>query len=350
MVMFGQAAGGHNETLEGIKAAHIASRQAIETCACKVDFTLHRFGKSPTSLKLSANYLRSRDVFRIRQTSEVGTEDIVYEHGVARSANEARNSAGNIARGGAILPAEEYPNIHCDPWAIGLLLLPVPNSISFATFEDFLSRGASIRRIESRQDSGHPVVAVELSYDRGEAPHKNEWEVVILFDPRANYLIRKIVLLCNRSADRTRIRRDYEVLEFAEPMTSVFFPKRVAAHIFVDDQLAQSTEATLTDIRLNAPLASEAFRLKYVRGTTMEDRIKGIRYRVDVDGTPISVPETALPTPNPPGLPEKSDRRPKTETKEEGRSNAAWLFAISLGFLALAGCLGYLRRRTHAAT
>src|SRR5438477_3047470 len=79
----GRAVAG-DDSLEAICAAHQASRQAINSLACKVEMTQNRLARPPATIKMLGNYFRSLEVFRLSQTADNGAEDIVFENGVAR--------------------------------------------------------------------------------------------------------------------------------------------------------------------------------------------------------------------------------------------------------------------------
>jgi hypothetical protein len=294
-----------------------------------------------------ADYTRSLDQFRLRQTGDVGTEDIVSENGIARSFSVARNSRARTSEAALILPVEDLPLYYCDPWSRGLVFVPLPDTISYVPFETLLARGAKVRRVGRRIEPAGDSTVVELSYDRG--PRKNAWTLELSFDPKANHLIRKCVLECSQSADGQKIHREAEVVQFKEAAPAVYFPERVRSSISIDDQVYETGDFQVSDIRVNAPLPQNAFRLRYTPGMFLENRVQGTRYKVDAGGNPISPPEAFPELPLPPTAPDEPGPPSRRETKEEPKDASRWLLPCSLGILAVGGLMGYLRHRRQLA-
>lgn len=329
-------------------AAHTSARQSINTCTCRFESIKQRLGRLSTTLNMSCEFFRSADVFRVRLKDRSSFQDLVVKDAVVWSMAQGRNSDGSTQMNAGAKPAEKYPNLMCDPWSEGLLVVPLPNTVSFVAAEELIKDAAKVRRVGRRMDGDREVVAVELTYQSEPKPSGNTWDVTILFDPQVNYLVRKFVMVCDRTKQGQKIRNEHSVVEFKEAGPGVFFPVRSASLIHVDDQLIQTGTASVSNLRVNQPLPADTFRLAYQRGVTMYDGVKGTKYKVDENGKPISEP-----VPDPPGnlsptaAAESSTPplTPRLETQVEPSSSTWWVLPCSFGVLALGGVLMYRRSR-----
>lgn len=126
-----------------------------------------------------------------------------------------------------------------------------------------------------------------------------------------------------------------------------FFPEHIVGWTeTIDNTATNKKDTVLTDIRINEPITPNTFQLQYPSGTTVADRVKGTRYRVDSSGNPISKEVPLEKYGPPPILPRRADG-PSTETSEEPRS-VNWLLYGSVGLLAL-GILLVVRHRRQQA-
>src|SRR5579883_227764 len=146
---------------------------------------------------------------------------------------------------------------------------PVP--ISFYPFHEILNHPHVIRAAE-RLPPPASEIHIELTHDRG--------RLEFWFDPKVNYLVRKSVMI----PPDTTYRWEDEVIEFAEPSPSVFVPVVVEHRCLIEGVLQATIRTTLTELKVNQPLAKNALRLPGIEGMECTDAERETKYKVDADG------------------------------------------------------------------
>src|SRR5262245_41548289 len=158
-------------TVEQIVASHRAARESITSLTCKVEVTRQHLRGNQRTLREPSDYQRKLDVFRVRVTTEPhGSKDIVFKDSVVRGIGFGRTSAGESAVTAETRRSENHPPLPGDPWALGLMVLPVPNRTDYMTFEALAGRSSSVRAAGIRMDGAREMAAVEMHFDRKERP------------------------------------------------------------------------------------------------------------------------------------------------------------------------------------
>jgi hypothetical protein len=138
--------------------------------------------------------------------------------------------------------------------------------------------------IREKKD-GHDCIRLTLSIvsARGSESHITLWH-----DVDRNYLVWKRT----RTNDKTSTRSEWEILEFAEPVSGVFVPMKCGRKWFGSDgELSSSAEITLADVEVNKPIPASAFQLPMIPpGTMLEDDISGTSYPINEKWEPIGPP------------------------------------------------------------
>ncbi len=230
----------------------------------------------------------------------------------------------------------------CDAWIRGLLVLNVPNTAECVPFEQLVGRATRLRRAQRQNVNGKELIVVQLFFERPKTGKGSSWNVEIDFDPAVNYLVRKTVYAYSNG----KYQREDEVTQFKEYAPGLFFPELLVGRSGPEGKVDFSHTTVISGIRLNEPLPSDALRLRFPYGVYLTDSIRGVRYRVNQEGTPISPEEPiqsgrVIPPPSP-GEDPATDA--KAETREEPRSVTRWILPVSLGILVV-GIIGTLIRR-----
>jgi hypothetical protein len=337
------------ELLDFVRDAHRASREAIRTCSCRVEFkgdlVSSRAG-SDSLQSCSGRYWVSPDAVR-GIVLEFGQElDYLWTNSVRQSVSRAWSDGKHVVGAGRSAYASSHLG-RCDPWNLGLLLLNQPSrGINTLPFEQLVAEASRVRKVHRKTKDGEEMIVVALSFE-GTKELPLSWEVEIQFDPAVNYLVRRVSY--TTSGEKGRMCRENEITEFKECTPGVFFPERARGSTVTEGGKPFFTySVVLSDIQVNEPLPDEVFRFRYPEGIILTDGIRGTSYRVDAEGNPIS-PETPMGTVPPPAEGEPALHPPGHETREEPRPASRWILPVSLGMLALGGILFVVRRRRTAA-
>jgi hypothetical protein len=230
----------------------------------------------------------------------------------------------------------------------------MPNSLFCGPFEKLLDTATKIRRVERRTEGSRELIAVDLTYDHKYSEAEKistvySWDVTVILDPSANYLVRRIDMNC-APKDGKRIRRDHEVTQFTEASPGVFFPQKAEFRLYLDGQHVSTKSVRVSELKVNRPIAPEKFRLTFVRGMKMVDSLRRTEYEIDENGTPIT-PQRSQPKGSAPPSAIASaagsdgpGTTPRTETKEEQQSPTRWMLQASFTLLVIAGIVGVARR------
>jgi hypothetical protein len=335
------------DLLDFVRDAHRASREAIHTCSCRVEFkgVSSRAG-SDALQSCSGRYWVSPDAVR-GIVSEFGQElDYLWTNSVRQSVSRAWSDGKQVM--GASRSA--YASSHlgrCDPWVRALLVLNQPSrGIEDLPFEQLVAEASRVRKVHRKSNDGGEMIVVSLSFE-GTKELPSCWDVEIQFDPAVNYLVRRVYY--TTSGEKGRMCRENEITEFKECTPGVFFPERARGRTFFEGKDPLFTYSVVfSDIQVNEPLPEDVFRFRYPEGLILTDSIRGTRYRVDAEGNRIS-PETPMGAVPPPPEGEPAVHPPGRETQEEPRPVTRWIMPVSLGMLALGGILFVVRRWRTAA-
>jgi hypothetical protein len=337
------------ELLDFVRDAHRASREAIRTCSCRVEFKgdlVSSRGGSDALQSCSGRYWVSPDSVR-GIVSEFGQElDYLWTNSVRQSVSRAWSDGKQVVGAGRSAYASSHLG-RCDPWVCGLLVLNQPSrGIANLPFEQLVAEANRVRKVHRKSNDGEEMIVVVLSFD-GTKELPSSWEVEIQFDPAVNYLVRRVTY--TTSGEKGRICRENEIAEFKECTPGVYFPERARGRTVTEGGKPFFTySVVLSDIQVNEPLPDDVFRFRYPEGVILTDSIRGTSYRVDANGNRIS-PETLMGNVPPPPEGEPALAHPGRETQEEPRPATRWIMPVSLGMLALGGILFVVRRWRTAA-
>lgn len=329
--------------LDFVRDAHRASREAIRTCSCRVEFTTTLVHKTPPVVQsCTAQCWHSPDAVRVKVLETDRELDYVWKDNVRKEVIR-RTSNGQTVIGAT---RGHFTNKHLhksDAWEAGLLVLNSPGTIWAVPFERLVTDASLCRRIERRRINGKEMIAAELFFDQSK-DREGSWIVEVFFDPAANFLVRKTIYTMVGGD----LRREAETSEFQECAPGVFFPRTIAGTTEASGKVWATHSTKITDVRINERIPAEMFILRYPHGVVLTDDIRGTSYRVDRDGNPISK-ENALARIAPPPLAATSAAAPRTETHVEPESWTRWILPLSVAGLAFA-CLLLVLRRRHRVT
>jgi hypothetical protein len=228
---------------------------------------------------------------------------------------------GNAAMMGSIRPDQGSPLGIADPWRNAMCTFfgdssaRIPRPLPF----EGLLVGHKVRGAERVRDGQDEAIVVQLQIGQSAREY---W-----FDPRRNYRIKKVVSVYGSSTATS------EVVSFKAATPGVFFPESVVTKSLVGGVLKSTRTATFSDIRINAPISDDMFRLNFPPNTEVHDLIQGKKFIADSAGK-LSGAGVALASPPPPdyyGRP----MVPHTETSSETAHWTTWVLPVSLGVLAV---------------
>jgi hypothetical protein len=219
----------------------------------------------------------------------------------------------------------------CDVWWLSLFVWPDPkHGPEPLTFDEMLQHGQEVGNVDERSESGRKDIVVEL-VTGGE-----KYEV--WFDPRVNYLVRRIIATEN---DR---RMDVSVTSFAEAKPGIFFPERIEMTLTNAGKQTDARSTVFSDIRVNEPISPAVFDRRFPSGLHVEDLVTGKSYTTNAPGEPGTDSEDLVV-----GGALTRNAVPKDVTREEPRPWSRWILPGSLGALGGAFAL-WIRRRWSRAS
>jgi len=154
-------------------------------------------------------------------------------------------------------------------------------------------------------------------------------------------LVRKTIY--TQQTKGTYYRREDEVVQFKECSPGVFFPERLVGGSGPEGDFNFHHHTLISDIRVNQPLPENIFHLRYPEGIPFDDHIRGVKYRANSEGNPISKEEPLRSGRVIPAAPLGDD--PPRETQEEPKSATRWILPVSGGILVIGLAAAFVRRR-----
>jgi hypothetical protein len=206
-------------------------------------------------------------------------------------------------------------------------------------FDRHLPQAKSIPRVKRERIDGRDCVRVTLDLPGDLITKGPGSQYTFWFDVGHNYLVWKTVEVC---ADT---RTEIQIVEFLEPQPGVFFPTKRAGTGFRGGEQTSQSFMTLSDVRINEPIAKDIFDLPHIpSGTLCNDFIRKQRYPIDANWQQIpgskakSFDRYAIPgtTPGQGGV--------TAQTTAEPRSWTFWIVPASLAVLATAAAVWLFRR------
>jgi hypothetical protein len=279
------------EILNKVKLNNRAAIEAIHTMFC--EYTILPAPGTSEVDAMSAAHLRSKPgrfwkqgvKYRIiKHESDTQASDCVYRgdgtclmagHFATRNARlgEELNTKPLLLSVTTPHASEEgdelWPNLLFTHWG--------PAPVSFLVFDKLLDEKHQILLVEEVKSDGNPKlrdVHVVLS-------HANCDRMEFWFSAAHNYLIHKTYWV---PIDRS-VHWESEVLDFAEPRPGVFLPTFVERRYFENFKAKPSAVRTsLTNLKVNVPLARNAFRIPHIAGMECDDLIRNKMFKVDAEG------------------------------------------------------------------
>jgi outer membrane lipoprotein-sorting protein len=330
------------ELLQFVLDAHRSARESIRTVSCNVEFSVtitpRTAAGSPIVQSSSGKFWISKKAMRAEVNEGGDVDDHFWENSV-HSDTSRRPIQGQPAMAAGRAAYTHRHCLRCDPVIRGLLVLNNPGTLDYMPFEELLNIASKAQKTERVTVNGTEFIVVHLVFD----PVKNNtkgWTGTVYFDPRVNYLIRKVVY----SHASGELNRTEEVVTFKDCQSGIFFPESISS-----TSENSSGISKLSDIKVNEPLPKDIFQFRYPDGVIMTDSINGTQYRVDAEGRATSTPNL-LGHDTPPPAKNNVETEPGTETKTEPLSVSRYILPLSVCVLFISLFLVYIRRRRIRAT
>ncbi len=342
------------DLLAEVRAGNKSALDSIRTLFCRmtVETPVSPVNRSETS---PVDYWQSGDSVRIRFEDAFQGTDTVRHNDISRTsfitlrpASEQR-SVFSIR---ALQPEQSHGRF--DPYGSGLLRL-FGTKAAPLMLEEILSQSHKIKKITRQHDAGGECIVLEMSV-KFDAQSTGNFE--IWFDPKVNYLARKLIGDFTGPPDRPKVRRESQVLRFVEAAPGIYFPVEAETKFINNDKLTQHDIVTFSDIRINQPLPAGIFELPIPPNTKVLDAIQDREYEVDASGKEFG-PSRPLAK-GMPGLAGKSGQPPgnlaapapiaQGATTKEPEPVTRWILYGLLILLAIAAGIWYVRRLRASAT
>jgi hypothetical protein len=169
----------------------------------------------------------------------------------------------------------------CDVWRDMLIDFFSPSRKRY-DYDRFLGLAKSPPHAEREILDGEECVRVSMECaDDGFDLSYTFWH-----DVRRNYLIRKEVATFRKGDESSHC--DYEILEFRQAKPEIVVPLSRRLRAYEKGQLRQEELTTLSDVRVNEPIAEDVFTLPPVpAGTVVHDHIDWTQYPIDTNWKPV---------------------------------------------------------------
>lgn len=235
----------------------------------------------------------------------------------------AKSTGGLFAKTVPISPLQ-------NPWCLALFRAqPLYPAKTFADLLDPKQGLSSAIKIHKGADG-----LVRLSFNTVVKATGKSYQHEVAFDPSRNYLV--------AATGTTSEDYSYEgkIHSFQEPAPGFFFPKEAEFAVSLKKNLISKGTVKFQNVRINEPVRPEEFDLRFPRGTSVVDQVKGAIYTTDEDEKPVAKTVNPLPVP----------AVPRKEVGAEPAKPNGWPVALIAGvaaaiaFLAGAACLLWFRR------
>jgi hypothetical protein len=318
-----------SEVLEDVLSRHRAAVETIQTFYCK-HTVKYEYIDGRVTVSSPLEYWRAGDAIRAKwqQDAHNWSDTVVKDMRdvtLSRS-GENRSPAGNI------IPDTGNVGGISNPWSNALFQFmnidtPATKPVRPVPFSDLVADNKT-KRAERVRDGQDEAVVVELEKGR---LVREFW-----FDPRRNYLIKKLVAKSDQG------EATWEVVGFKEAAPGVYFPEAMVIKAYKAGALQSTRTATFADIRVNMTIPESTFRLDFPPNIEVHDLIQGKKFITDASGRPSGA-GVDLPHPPPPTSP-GHPVVPRTVTKSEPTHWTAWVLPASAGILAVGGGAWGVRR------
>lgn len=342
------------DLLADVRAGNKAALDSIRTLFCRMTVVtpVSPVSRSETS---PVDYWQSGDSVRIRFDDAFQITDTVRHQDINRTsfitlrpASEQR-SVFSIR---ALTPEQSHGRF--DPYGSGLLKLFGTKGAPL-TLESILSQTHKVKKVTKQPFEGGECIVLEMSV-KFDAQSTGNFE--IWFDPKVNYLARRLIGDFTGPSDRPKVHRESQVLRFVEAAPGIHFPVEAETKFTSNDKLTQHDVVTFSDILINQPLPADIFELPIPPNSKVLDAIQDREYTVDASAKefgisrPLAKGMTALAgkSGQAPGSPPSPPVVALTATTNEPEPITRWILYGLLLVLAIAGGIWYVRRLRASAT
>ena len=335
---------GASPSLRAALAANKAAVESIRTFQCRLAC---RHDPASTILASEGHYWRAGNVVRSRYKVGQSIYDLSRQNSKESSVADIRTADGKrSATGGLRHVHPEMALGFADVWQLGMLTA----GSGVGTLSDAV--GKTCRVLSSGPDGDKFRLSIEDTSGIGAGSVIDVW-----LDPAANYLVCKMSSGGRISGRETSGVR--EVNSFVEYQPGVFFPSQITHTQYVDKNITQKSVYSIESVKINEPLASDSFKVKYIHGIDFLDYVQGEVYVIDAEGRKIGKSRWRLAKGSQPpllaasanGSPDQAVSDPAElpgATQAEPSSSAAWIVACAAGVLISAVVVWVVRRsRSH---
>jgi hypothetical protein len=306
-------------------------------CKVTVENTQTKPGGEVVRDTCTGQCLYTPDRYRLRSTDRGLTTDAIWHDAVRTTVAERLD--GGVRGVAAGRDAVGTPFTHrADPFARGLLVLNRPGTAAYLPFEELAAQAESAAA-STTTVAGRAVVRAELRL-AGPAGKPTRHEVVVLFDPAANHLIRAVTYT-NRLAAGVVVRDD-TVEEFREAAPGLFFPSRVSLAIRSGGVQTLTVAVRFDGVTVSRPLPPDAFGQQFPTGVVMTDAVRGTSYPVDARGRSAGR-EVPLARAVPP--PSLADAESPRQSESAGEATSPWRWLRPASLVLLVGGVALAARR-----
>lgn len=208
-------------------------------------------------------------------------------------------------------------------------------------FVEQLAQAKDVPRAKRERVEGRDCIRVTMTLPGHQSQSTTGPDIQLTFwlDAGRNYLVWKQV------ETGREFHREWQVQEWVEPQPGVFFPTKLVGKGFRGSTQYSQGSYTLSNVRINEPIAKSIFELPEVpNGTLCDDLIRKQTYPIDATWQQLPGGETrpydiiAIPytTSSQSGFASQSLKEPGDWT--------SWIWPGSLAVLAIAGAIWLYRR------
>lgn len=278
-----QQSGPSNEEMVSIiRHGNIQSRESINTVRMRIEITdipvlqhsSELESKRTSPIRSEVQWWQDGPMVRSRNDCQGYVDEFLLKDGQLKSLGSQPRKGGKPYLNGA-LAADKWIQ-HNNPWC---------DAIFNVGFEDFapitvLLDRANFKGIEKTEDPGK-LILYKTSFETKKGA-KGE----LLFDPKLNYLARKITTWGEDASTRVEV----EALSFREVKPGIFFPETVERRYCRDKQKSVQVTRRLRfkEVVVNEPIPPGVFQLTFPAGTYVGDAIKGVGYLTDEHEQPAN--------------------------------------------------------------
>jgi len=316
---------GRDDLLDKAKARHGAAIGAIAFFECESERIDTFSGDPPRVRELKGQYHAAGGTIRAVEKDQGSrlTIDSLCKDGIVWSV--VRRNTASATSVGASRSASSRTELITDPFVNMLMVFPTTGKR--APLDQFLRQPHQQFTCERVREGLHSVVKIALVTGEGE----NSWYFEVILDPGYNYLARRVVA---RPNGRAGLSSEWEITQFDEPASGVFFPveSRLVASVAGKEQ--SRAICKITKLKVGQSLPDGIFRLDLPPGVEVSDRTNNTKYRADRNGNPIGPVEQLRGGPSGRVRPDVPPNASRATRLDDG-----WPSPLQIGALGLCASL-----------